>query len=65
MLPDELLEKALQNEVLECKELSGNLQLCPNLLDENVNWASVQEFFSKAAWTKVTNMIAKLEKNPK
>ena len=25
----------------------------------------MQRFFSKAAWTKVTDMIAKLEKNPK
>ena len=66
MLPDVLLEKALdlQNEVLECKEFSGNLQFYPNFLDESVNWASVQKVFSKATWTKVTDMVANLEKNP-
>ena len=64
MLPDVLLEKALQNKVLECKEFSSNLQFCLNLLDESVNWVSVQKFFSKAAWTKVTDMVANLEKNP-
>lgn len=41
------------------------LEFSPNLLDENANWASVQKFFTKAAWTKVTEMVAKLEKNPK
>ena len=50
MLPDHLVEKALQNEILECEELSGNLlEFSPNLLDKNVNWASVQKYFTKAA----------------
>ena len=42
MLPDHLIKKVLQNEILECEELSGNsLEFSPNLLNENVNWASV------------------------
>ena len=50
MLPDHLIKKVLQNEILECEELSGNsLEFSPNLLDENVNWASVQNFFYKSS----------------
>lgn len=54
MLPDHLVETALQSKVLECEELSGNsLEFSTSLLNENVNWA---------AWIKVTDMMAKSEK---
>ena len=66
MLPDHLIKKVLQNEILECEELSGNsLEFSPNLLDENVNWASVQKFFTKAAWIQVTDKMVELETDPK
>ena len=66
MLPDHLIKEVLQNEILECEELSGNLlEFSPNLLDENVNWASVQKFFMKAAWIQVTDKMAELERDPK
>ena len=66
MLPDHLVEKVLQNEILECEQLDGNLlEFSPNILDENVNWASVQKYFTRAAWIQVTDKMAKLKKHPK
>ena len=66
MLPDHLVERVLQNEILECKQLGGNLlEFSPNLLDENVNWVSVQKYFTRAAWVQVTNKMAKLKRDPK
>ena len=63
MLPDHLIKKVLQNEILECDELSGNsLEFSPNF-DENVNWASVQKFFMKAVWIQVTDKMAELERD--
>jgi len=32
----------------------------PSLLDENVNWASMQKFFTKEAWVKMTDLMAKI-----
>ena len=66
MLPDHLVEKVLQNEILECEQLKGNLlEFSPNLLDENVNWASVQKYFTRAAWIQITNKMQKLRRDPK
>ena len=66
MLPDHLVTKALQSEVLEYEELIRNsLEFSPSLLDENVNWASVQKFFNKPTWVKITDLMAKLEEDPK
>ena len=64
MLPDELVKKALSGEKIGQKEIISDAQLSPSLLDENANWVSVQQFFTKAAWVKVADMIAELEKNP-
>ena len=62
MLPDGLIKKVVQDELLECDDLSSNLlEFSPNLLDENVNWASVQRFFTKAAWIQITNKMAELQ----
>ena len=64
MLPDELVKKALSGEKIGQKEIISDVQLSLSLLDENVNWVSVQQFFTKAVWVKVADMIAELEKNP-
>ena len=64
ILPDKLVKKALLGEKIGKKEAIGGIEPTTNLLDENVNWASVQRFFTKAAWGKVSDMIAELEKNP-
>ena len=45
------------------KEIIGDAEPTINLLDENINWASVQHFFTTAAWGKVSDMIPELEKN--
>ena len=66
MLPDGLIKKVVQDELLECDDLSSNLlEFSPNLLDENVNWASVQRFFTKAAWIQITDKMAELQRDPK
>ena len=66
MLPDHLVTKALQTGVLEYEEVNCNsLEFSPSLLDENVNWASVQKFFTKEAWVKMTDLMVKLEEDPK
>jgi len=66
MLPSHLVTKALQSEVLEYEELICNsLEFSLRLLDENVNWASMQKFFTKEAWVKITNLMSKLEEDPK
>ena len=50
MLPDHLVTKALQSGLLEYDEVNCNsLEFSPSLLDENVNWASMQKFFTKEA----------------
>ena len=61
-MPDKLVKKALLGEKIGKKE---DIEPTTNLLDENVNWALVQQFFTKAAWGKVSDMIAELEKNLK
>jgi len=63
ILPHDLVEKAQRGEKINCKQL-GDLNLAPNLLDENVNWAGVQSYFSNAAWSKISNAMAVLEENP-
>ena len=66
MLPDHLVTKALQSGLLEYNEVNCNsLEFSPSLLDENLNLASLQKFFTKEAWVKMTDLIAKLEKDPK
>jgi len=45
MLPDKLVKKALLGEKIGRREIINDAQLTLNLLDENVNWASVQRFF--------------------
>ena len=65
MLPDDLVVKAQQGFTVEAKELGDDLFFSLNLLDENVNWASVQQFFTKSAWIRVTNTMMELAKDPK
>ena len=51
MLSDHLVTKPFQSEVLEYEDVIPNsLEFSPSLLDENVNWISVQKFFTKEAW---------------
>lgn len=64
ILPDDLVERAILGEKIGHKEIVSQAQLSPSLLDDNVNWASVQHFFTKPAWTKVSNMMTELEKTP-
>jgi len=56
MLPDHLATKALQSEVLEYEEVNCNsLEFLLSLLDKNVNWASIQNLFTKEVWVKITD----------
>ena len=64
MLPDNLVAKAQQGYSLEAKELGDDLFFSLNLLDENVNWVSVQRFFTKSTWIRVTNAMMELAKDP-
>jgi len=61
LLSGDLATKAL-SEVLEYEEV---IRKSSSLLDENVNWASMQKFFTKEAWVKITELMAKLEEDPK
>ena len=65
MLPDDLVSKAQLGSLLEAMELGDDLLFLLNLLDENVNWACVQRFFTKSAWIRVTNAMMELAKDPK
>ena len=47
ILPDELVKKALLGEKIGKKEAIADAEPTTNLLDENVNWASVQRFLLK------------------
>jgi len=64
MLPDHLVEKALHGKKLESFDLDNGLHLKSNLLDENVNWASVEDFFTDGAWNSFTDAIIDLENVP-
>jgi len=65
MLPNHLVEKALHGERIECNDVDKGLHLNPNLLDENVNWVSVQGYFSVGAWPIVSDAMEYLESDPK
>ena len=64
MLPDHLIEKALRGERFESNEIGNSLHLKSNLLDENVNWVSVEDFFTDGAWSKATDAMMELENAP-
>ena len=66
MLPDHLVTKALQSGILEYDKVNCNsLKFLVSLLDENVNLASMQKFFTKEVWVKETDLMTKLEKHLK
>ena len=65
MQPGDLTEKAVCSERLESDEIGDNLHFQSNLLDENVNWASVKNWFTDCAWSKVSDAMMKLENSAK
>jgi len=63
-LPDKLVKKALLGEKIGNKEAIADAEPTTNLLDENVNWASVQLFFNLNSLDRDFRYDSRFRKEP-